>query len=71
MLFRFGIVKSPLCSFCKSSEETAVHLFSSCSLSKNIWTQTQAFFSSNFTISAQCHSWFMEEIQDQHNIHNY
>ena len=34
--FRFGKVKHPLCSFCKLAEETAVHFFSSCSLSQNI-----------------------------------
>ena len=32
MLFTFGKVKFPLCSFCQSSEETAVHLFSIFSL---------------------------------------
>ena len=36
MLSRFGKVKSPLCSFFKSFEETPVHLFSNCSLSQNI-----------------------------------
>ena len=41
MLFRIGKVKSPLCSFCKSSEETSLHLFSRCSLLQNIWSQTQ------------------------------
>ena len=50
MIFRFGKVKSSLCSFCKSSEETSVHLFSSSSLSQNIWSQTQVFFSNYFTI---------------------
>ena len=33
MLLRFGKVRSPLCSFFKSNVETAVYLFSSCSLS--------------------------------------
>ena len=50
MLVRFEKVPSPLCSFCKSSEETAAHLLSIFSLSQNIWSQTQVFFSNYFTI---------------------
>ena len=68
MLFRFGKVKSPLCSFYKSSVETAVHLFSTCSPSQNTWSQTQVFFSKCFTtpnISPQSANFgFMEQIQD-------
>ena len=72
MLFRLGEIKSSLCSFCKSSDETVVQLFSSCSLYQNIWSQTQIFFSNYFTIisifwqsAILC---FMEEIQVQNDI---
>ena len=30
LLFKFRKVTSPLCSFCKSAEETIIHLFSEC-----------------------------------------
>ena len=40
MLFRFEKVKSPLCSFCKSSDETAVYLSGRCLLSQSVWSQT-------------------------------
>ena len=39
MLFRFGKIDSPLCSFCKMIDETPLHLFYNCSkrnLSHNI-----------------------------------
>ena len=71
MLFRFGKVKSTLRSFCKSSEEAAVCLFSRCSLSETIWSQThkfEVFFANYFTIpnilpQSVIHG-FNEEIQD-------
>ena len=34
MLFRFGKIDSPLCSFCKMIEETPVHLFYNCMKTK-------------------------------------
>ena len=71
MLFRFG-KEFPLCSSCKLSKETAVHFFSSCSLSENACSQTRVFFSYNFTIPnispQSAILGFMEETQDQHNI---
>ena len=71
-LFRFKKVKSPLCFFCKSAEETAVHLFNSFSLSQSIWSQTQVLFSNYFTIPIispeSAILGFLQEIQDQHNI---
>ena len=44
MLFRFGKVKSPLYSFCKSSEAAAVHLFSRCSFSQIFGPKLQYSF---------------------------
>ena len=49
-LFKFGKVKSQLCSFCKSAEETITHLFSECLCAQCIWNQTRTFFSSYITI---------------------
>ena len=45
LLFKFGKVKSPLCLFCKSAEETIIHLFSESLCVPYIWNQTQIFFS--------------------------
>ena len=71
-LVRFGKVKSPLCFFCKSSEETTVHLLHRCSFSGNIWSQIQVFVSNYFSIPnispQSAMLGFMVEIQDQHSI---
>ena len=40
LLFKFGKVKSPLCSYCKSAEETIIQLFSECLCAQYIWHQT-------------------------------
>ena len=39
MLFKWNMVASPLCSFCKQEEENILHLFSKCSYVKNLWSQ--------------------------------
>ena len=50
LLFKFGIVESPLSSFCKSGKETNIHLFSECLCEQYIWNQTQIFFSGYISI---------------------
>lgn len=50
MLFKFGKTKTPLCSFCKSEDETVLHLFNDCLITKNIWNQVRRFFSSKLDI---------------------
>ena len=69
-LFKFGSIKSPLCSFCKEPEEKSVLVFTRCSYSQNIWLQTQVFFSKYFAISNISPQTtvlgFLEKIQDQH-----
>ena len=50
LLFKFRKVKYPLCSFCKSAEETIIHLFSESLCTQYIWNQTQIFFSGYVTI---------------------
>ena len=44
MLFKFGKVISPRCSFC---EETIIHLFHDCSIVKRIWNQLKSILSNN------------------------
>ena len=39
MLFRFGKIDSPLCSFCKMIDETPLHLFYNCTKAKLLWDQ--------------------------------
>ena len=50
LLFKFGNVKSPLCSFCKSAEETIIRLFSESLCAQYIWHQIQIFLSGYITI---------------------
>ena len=45
MLFRFGKIDSPLCSFCKMIEETPLHLFYNCIKTKLLWDQLKDFIS--------------------------
>ena len=39
MLFKWKMVASPLCSFCKQEDEHILHLFSRCNYVKNLWSQ--------------------------------
>ena len=48
MLFKFGKVISPACSFCKLHEETTIHLFYDCLIVKRIWNQLKSILSNNF-----------------------
>ena len=51
MLFRFGKIDSPLCSFCKMiEEERKKHLFYNCIKRKLLWDQLKEFIS-NETLS--------------------
>ena len=47
MLFKFGKIISPRCSFCKLHEETIMHLFYDCLIVKKIWNQLKSTLSSN------------------------
>ena len=49
MLFKFGKVISPRCSFCKLHEETIMHLFYDCLIVKRIWNQLKSILSSNLS----------------------
>ena len=53
MLFKFGKVISPRCSFCKLHEETIIHLFYDCLIVKRICNQLKSILSNiiNFPIS--------------------
>ena len=47
MLFKFGKVISPQCSFGKLHEETIMHLFNDCFIVKRIWNQLISVLSNN------------------------
>ena len=59
MLFKFGKVISPRCSFCKLHEETIMHLFYDCLIVKRIWNQLKSILSNNLKFSdryaTECH----------------
>ena len=47
-LFDIGIIKSKLCSFCKIHDETSVHLFWECSITKSFWHEIHKNLLNNF-----------------------
>ena len=50
MLFRFGKIDSPLCSFCKMTDETPLYLFDNCTKTKLLWDQLKEFISNKTSI---------------------
>ena len=51
MLFKFGKVTSPRCSFCKLHDETIMHLFYDCLIVKKLWNQLKSILSNNHNFS--------------------
>ena len=49
-LFKFRQLTSPLCSFCKLSDETVLHLFYECNIILNLWNELDLFFENEFTL---------------------
>ena len=47
MLFKFGKVTSPQCSFFKLHDETIMHLFYDCLIVKRLWYQLKSILSNN------------------------
>ena len=43
-VFIFGKSSSPLCSFCKNVDETILHLFYECDITKALWKSLISFF---------------------------
>ena len=54
-LFRFKIIRSPLCSFCNSERETPIHLFHSFSRTKSLWSRLQGLLNSEILPSQMRH----------------
>ena len=49
-LFKFQKSTSPLCPFCKLSDETVLHLFYECNITLNLWNELVLFFKNEFTL---------------------
>ena len=47
MLFKFGKVTSPRCSFCELYNETIMHLFYDCLIVKRLWNQLKSKLPNN------------------------
>ena len=45
LLFKFKKVPSPLCSFCNCEDETPLHIFYTCNITKQLWNELQYFVS--------------------------
>ena len=39
------VVETPLCSFCKENDETLIHLFVWCPVTKNLWNRFKMWLS--------------------------
>ena len=50
MLFSFGINNNPLCSFCKSRDETMIYVFYDCAHIQMVWTKLQSYLASSLKI---------------------
>ena len=49
-LFTFRKLTSPLCTFCKLSNETVLHLFYECHIVQNLWSKLDLFFENDFAL---------------------
>ena len=49
-LFKFRKLTSPLCPFCKLSDETVLHLFYECNILLNLRNELVLFFGNKFTL---------------------
>ena len=45
LLFKFKKIPSPLCSFCNSADETSLHIFYTCNITKQLCSELQYFVS--------------------------
>ena len=50
MLFTFGKIKTPLCSFCHSYDETIKHIFLECICVKQLWNHFRLFLMNDVSL---------------------
>ena len=49
MIFTFGKIKTPLCSFCHSYDETIKHIFLECICVKQLWNHLRLFLTNDIS----------------------
>ena len=49
MFFTFGKIKTPLCSFCHSYDETIKHIFLECICVKQLWNHLRLFLTNDIS----------------------
>ena len=62
MLYKWKIVKSEVCEFCKKEKQTVVHLLVNCQKAKNIWL----FFQEKIPNPNKCLTWETHAIMQNH-----
>ena len=55
VLFTFGIIKTPQCSFCHSYDETINHTFLECICVKKLWIHLRLFLRNDISLPIQRH----------------
>ena len=50
MLFTFGKIKKPLCSFCQLYDETIKHIFLECICAKQLWNHLRLFLMNDISL---------------------
>ena len=50
MFFTFGKIKTPLCSFCHSYDETIKHIFLECICVKQLWNHLRLFLTNDISL---------------------
>ena len=50
MLFTFGKIKTPPCSFCHSYDETIKHIFLECICVKQLWNHLRLFLANDISL---------------------
>ena len=50
MLFTFAKIKTPLCSFCHSYDETIKHIFLECICVKQLWNHLRLFLTNDISL---------------------
>ena len=49
-LCKMGLVETPLCSFCKENDETLIHLFGWCPVTRNLWNRFKEWLSTAISL---------------------
>ena len=73
-LLKCNIVSSSLCDFCNMHEETILHLFWECQISRDFWNRVEMLLNNkgfNITVNYEKISLGMFSLKNENNIVNY